>query len=379
MSYQAMVISFQAIRFLVILALALHFIIRLRLACGPGRWFPPVVLAVLALVMLQSGRIQAWLGPAAEGLMTAGPLALGYLLFFLLSALALDLARLALAAAVALGAPPAWGSLFTAGHSVALALFMAAAATLSSYHAAYNLRLVTVELETAKLPAGTDELRIVQVSDTHLSRFIGYEELKKQVDLVEAAAPDLVVFTGDLLDSPPGAAYEREAALLAGLRPRLGVFAVLGNHERYFGLPEALDFYRRAGLNLLRGQAGEVEGVVVAGVDDEAFGGGKDAGRLLETFRDDRRFILFLKHRPVPAPGARGLFDLQLSGHTHGGQIWPNHFLAARANGRLLHGLHPAPGRGWIYTSRGAGFWGLPLRFLAPPEVTLFKLRRPAD
>ena len=365
-------------RFLVILVLALHFIIRLRLACGPGRWFPPVVLALLALLLTQAwpNRFQTWPGPAAEGLFTAGPLVLGYLLLFLLAALALDLARLAVVAAVALGAPEAWRGLLTVQRSFHLALILAAAVTLSSYHAAYNPRLVTVELETAKLPAGTDELRIVQVSDTHLSRFIGYEELKNQVDLVEAAAPDLVVFTGDLLDSPPGAAYEREAALLAGLKPRLGVFAVLGNHERYFGLQEALDFYRRAGLRLLRGQAGEIEGLVVAGVDDEVFDGEKDAGRLLEAFRDDPRFILFLKHRPIPAPGAQGLFDLQLSGHTHGGQIWPNHFPTARANGRLLHGLHPAPGRGWTYISRGAGFWGLPLRFLAPPEVTLFKLRR---
>jgi predicted MPP superfamily phosphohydrolase len=239
---------------------------------------------------------------------------------------------------------------------------------------AYHPRLVKVELETAKLPAGVDELRIVQVSDVHLSRHIGREELKSLLDLVEEAAPDLVVFTGDLLDSPVGAAYEQEAALLAGLRPRLGVFAVLGNHETYFGLPAALDFYRRAGLKLLRNQAETVDGLVVAGVDDMTEG--KDAGRLLTACRDDRRFTLFLKHRPTPAPDVPGRFDLQLSGHTHGGQIWPSHFLAARANGGLLHGLHPAPGQGWIYVSRGAGFWGLPLRFLAPPEITLFKLRR---
>jgi predicted MPP superfamily phosphohydrolase len=377
MPYQATIVTFQIVRFLVILVLALHFIIRLRLAWGSGRWFPPLFLALLALVMIQSWPelVQAWLGPAAKRLLTIGPLALGYLLFFLLAALALDLVRPALAAAVALGAPAAWGGLLSAGNKAGLALMLAAALTLHSYSMAYRPRLVTVELTTGKLPAGVDELRIVQVSDTHLSHLIGYAELKRQLDLVEEAAPDLVVFTGDLLDSPRGAAYEREAALLAALRPRLGVFAVLGNHERYFGLPEALDFYRRAGLNLLRGRAEETGGLVVAGVDDEAFGGQEDAARLLEGFRDDPRFIIFLKHRP--ATGAQGFFDLQLSGHTHGGQIWPNHFLAARANNGLLHGLHPAPGRGWICSSRGAGFWGLPLRFLAPPEITLFKLSRP--
>jgi predicted MPP superfamily phosphohydrolase len=370
--------TFQILRLLVTLVLALHFLLRLRLSYGAGRWLPPAILALLALILPQHwpGRAQAWLGQAAEWLLDAGPLALGYLLFFLLAALALDLLRLALAAIFALGAPAAWRDMLTTGRSVSLALVLAAAVTLNSYHLAYHLRLVKVELETARLPAGVDELRIVQVSDVHLSRFIGRAELKNMLALVEEADPDLVVFTGDLLDSPPGAAYEQEAALLAGLKPRLGVFAVLGNHENYFGLPASLDFYRRAGLTLLRGQAETLEGLVVAGVDDAA--DGKDAGRILAACQDDRRFILFLKHRPVPAPDVPGLFDLQLSGHTHGGQIWPNHFPTARANGRLLHGLHPAPGRGWIYVSRGAGFWGLPLRFLAPPEVTLFKIRRPA-
>ena len=372
-------ITFLLLRLLVTLVLALHFLLRLRLAYGPGRWLLPVILALLALVTLQNwpDRVQAWLGQAAEGLLYAAPLALGYLLFFLLAALALDLLRLALASSSALGAPAAWRELLTAGRSVSLALILASGLIVYSYLEAHQFRLARVELETAKLPAEVAELRIVQVSDVHLSRFIGHEELGKMLALVLEAAPDLVVFTGDLLDSPPGAAYDREAALLAGLRPRLGVFAVLGNHETYFGLPAALDFYRRAGLTLLRGQAGTPPGLVVAGVDDTA--DGQEAGRLLETFRDDRRFILFLKHRPTPAPEAPGLFDLQLSGHTHGGQIWPNHFPTARANGRLLHGLYPATGGGWIYVSRGAGFWGLPLRFLAPPEVTLFILHRPAN
>ena len=369
--------SFQTLRLLVTLGLALHFLVRLRLAYGGGHWFPPVVLALAVLILPQSwpGQVQSWPEPAAEWFMTVGPLALGYLLLFLLAALALDLVRLALAGAVHLGAPAARLGFLTAEKRATLALALAMAATINSYHMAYTPRLVKVELTTAKLPAGVDELRIVQVSDVHLSHFIKFGELKKIMDQVQSAAPDLVVFTGDLLDSPTGAAYEPEAALLAGLKPRLGVFAVLGNHERYFGLPAALDFYRRAGIRLLRGQAEPLEWLVVAGVDDEALGGEKDAGRLLGSFRDDRRFILFLKHRPAPAPGAAGLFDLQLSGHTHGGQIWPNHFLVAQSNG-LLHGLHPSPGRGWTYVSRGVGFWGLPLRFLAPAEVTLFVLRR---
>ncbi|MDR2725809.1 MAG: metallophosphoesterase [Candidatus Adiutrix sp.] len=369
--------SFQTLRLLVTLGLALHFLVRLRLAYGAGNWFPPVALALLVLLLPQiwPGQVQSWPEPAAEWFLAIGPLTLGYILLFFLAALALDLARLTLAGAVALGAQGARPVFLTLEKSVTLALVLAAAALVNAYHMAYSPRLVKVELKTAKLPAGVDELRIVQVSDIHLSRYIGDGELKKMTALVQEAAPDLVVFTGDLLDSPPGAVCEKEAELLAGLKPRFGVFAVLGNHERYFGLPAALDFYRRAGIKLLRGQAEALPGLVVAGVDDEAFGERKDAGRLLEPFRDDRRFILFLKHRPAPAPGSAGLFDLQLSGHTHGGQIWPNHFLAAKANG-LLHGLHPAPGRGWIYVSRGAGFWGLPLRLLAPPEVTLFVLGR---
>jgi len=370
--------SFQILRLLVTLGLALHFLVRLRLAYGSGHWFTAVALVLLVLILPQSWPDQVHSWPAAEWLLTAGPLTLGYLILFLLAVLAFDLLRLALAGAVALGAPADQMGFLTAPKAVSMALILAAAALLNSYHMAYTPKLVKVELATAKLPAGTDELRIVQVSDIHLSRFIGLGELKNLMDLVQGAAPDLVVFTGDILDSPAGAACEQEAALLAGLRPPLGVFAVLGNHERYFGLPAALDFYRRAGLKLLRGQAEETGGLVVAGVDDEVFGGRPDPGRFLEAFRDDHRFILFLKHRPTPAPGSQGLFDLQLSGHTHGGQIWPNHFPTTLVNG-LLRGLHPAPDRGWVYISRGAGFWGLPLRFLAPPEVNLFILRRSAQ
>ena len=373
-----MLLFFQNFWLFVTLVLVLHFMVRLRSAYGGRRWLSPLVLIILALVLSQSwqGQVRAWLGPAADGFINAGCLALGYLYFFFLTALVLDFVRLVLTVSVALGAPAAWRTLLKARYGVPAALWLAAAVTLYSYNMAFSPRLLEVDLETAKLPTATDELRIVQISDTHIGRFIGHRELKNILRLAVNAAPDLVVFTGDILDSPKGA-YNQEAALFAELRPRLGIFAVLGNHERSFSLPAALDFYRRARLNLLRGQAVAVGGLVIAGVDDEYFRGRKDAGQLLEAFRADHRFILLLKHRPALDPGAQGLFDLQLSGHTHGGQVWPGHFIALRDNG-LNFGLHPVPGRGHVYISRGAGFWGLPFRFLAPPEVTLFKLRRPA-
>ncbi len=370
--------SFYSMRLLLEVTLSLHFFLRCRAAFGGGWWQLPVLIGLGLLAAPQIFRGRPWLVDSwGEVLASAAPLWSGFLILFLVVAVGLDLARL-LTGLAGLVSGRSWWKLLAARRAVPLALILTAALAVHSYYMAYHPRLVRVEVPTAKLPAGEDRLRIVQLTDVHLSRLIGLEDLRRMAGLVREARPDILVVTGDLVDMDMSL-RRGEAELLAGLTPRYGSFAVTGNHELYAGEDNALAFFRASGLHLLRGEAVTAGGIVIAGIDDEVFGGRSNhqpADRLLGQHQGDGRFILFLKHRPALAPDTAGRFDLQLSGHTHGGQIWPGHYLIQRVNG-FLSGLHAVPGgRGAVYTSRGAGFWGLPMRFLAPPEVTLIELVR---
>ena len=372
--------SFHLMRLILEVSLSLHFYIRLRVAFGVGNWQPLVIIWLL--LMLAPLFFQEWISKAPPELHNfmaqAWPLWVGFLILFTVVCLGLDLARLGVGLA-GLAADKPWWGLLAAKRAVPAALILTLAVSGYAYYSAYHPRLVRVEFSTTKLPAGVDRLRIVQLTDVHLSRLITLKNLEVMAELVREAKPDLLVVTGDLVDADMRG-RSAEAALLASLKPSYGAYGVFGNHELYTGEDSARDFYHRAGIRLLRGEAAETGGLIVAGMDDEVFGGRRDLTpppKLLRRFDRDSRFVLFLKHRPTMAPGTAGLFDLQLSGHTHGGQIWPGHLIIKKVNG-VLHGLHyDGQSRSAVYTSRGAGFWGLPMRFLAPPEVTLIELTRP--
>jgi hypothetical protein len=256
---------------------------------------------------------------------------------------------------------------------------------------ALNIRTVHVTIPTAKLPRGVDRVRIAQLSDVHLGWIIQEDRLAAMLDTVKAAEPDMLVITGDLVD---GDMEEREAevALFRGLNLPHGIYAVTGNHEYYAGLGQALAFKEHAGLNVLRNEAVRAGGIILAGVDDRA------AGRFgFETVPDAsvlsgmpaNRFVVLLKHQPVIDSEAVGMFDLQLSGHTHGGQIWPFYW-ATRVVYDYRPGLraivpreksgqaHAASSRrqSRVYVNRGTGTWGPPIRFLTPPEVTVIDIVR---
>jgi len=250
---------------------------------------------------------------------------------------------------------------------------------LLSLYSLIEARVILTEhvvLTTDKLSAGHERIRIVQITDVHLGFGVGRRRLAQIVRAVQAAGPDVIVSTGDLVDS---SMHDGEplAAMLAQLEAPLGKFAVTGNHEYYAGLPQALAFTRQAGFRMLMNETATVtDGLTIAGFEDPTAlwrdGEGWDEGAVLaEAAPDD--FVLVLKHRPPRRPTVLPLTDLQLSGHTHRGQIFPFsvfiHFYYAYA-----HGLtEPAPGR-YLYTSRGTGTWGPPMRFLSPPEVTVVDL-----
>jgi predicted MPP superfamily phosphohydrolase len=168
------------------------------------------------------------------------------------------------------------------------------------------------------------------------------------------------------------------AAMLKELSVKHGKFAITGNHEYYAGLRRSLDFIEKAGFTLLRGEATPLlPWMSIAGVDDPAGGGGGNPlarmdKEILAPIPKDR-FSLFLKHRPYVAEPALGLFDLQLSGHTHKGQIFP-FTLIIKSLFPIDAGRLNLPDGSTLYVSRGSGTWGPPIRFLSPPEVTVIDL-----
>jgi hypothetical protein len=254
--------------------------------------------------------------------------------------------------------------------TAAMVLLLSLAACLYGMLEARQLRVETVTLATAKLPAGSRSLRIVQVSDLHLGLLHRQEALAPVVAQVQRLAPDVLVVTGDMVDAQLDH-LNGLSELWRRVEPPLGKFAVTGNHEAYAGLDQALAFLRRSGFTVLRGQAVECgEHLTLLGVDDPATGTTQNETDLLAGL-PKARFTVLLKHRPRVASGADGRFDLQLSGHTHRGQIWP-FALFTRLAYPLHDGLYQLPGGSRLYTNRGTGTWGPPMRLAAPPEITLF-------
>jgi predicted MPP superfamily phosphohydrolase len=245
------------------------------------------------------------------------------------------------------------------------------------YFEAKNIHTEKVIIETHKIPEAVHKLKIVQISDVHLGLIVREERLKRVLKEVKLADPDIVVSTGDLVDGQIDNLF-RLAEILKEVNPRYGKFAITGNHEFYAGLDQALNFTEKAGFTILRGERMTVAGIInIVGVDDpqgRAYGlyKGVSEKELLSRIPDEK-FTLLLKHRPLVEQSSLGLFDLQLSGHVHKGQIFPF---------SIITGLYYPTQAGFanllnkscLYVSRGSGTWGPPIRFLSPPEVTIIEL-----
>jgi len=235
-----------------------------------------------------------------------------------------------------------------------------------------SVKRVTVPL--AKLPRSAHGFRIAVVSDIHLGPLLGRGFAQKVVDTINATQPDLIAVVGDLVDGSVknlGPA----AAPLAGLKARHGNFFVTGNHEYFSGAAAWVEEVRRLGIHPLENARTELAGFDLAGVNDlqgESEGQGPDFGKALGD-RDTTRACVLLAHQPVQIHEAvKHNVDLQLSGHTHGGQLWPGNFVAAAANPTVA-GLERY-GDTELYVSRGAGAWGPPTRVGAPSDITVVEL-----
>ncbi|MEU3243789.1 metallophosphoesterase [Streptomyces sp. NPDC006875] len=235
-----------------------------------------------------------------------------------------------------------------------------------------RVKRVTVPL--ARLPRSAHGFRIAVVSDIHLGPVLGRDFCRRVVDTVNSTQPDLIAVVGDLVD---GSVKDLgpAAAPLAGLRARHGSYFVTGNHEYYSGAAQWVAEVRELGLRPLENARTELAGFDLAGVNDvagESEGQGPDFGRALGG-RDTSRAVVLLAHQPVQIHDAvRHGVDLQLSGHTHGGQLWPGNYVAELANPTVA-GLERY-GDTQLYVSRGAGAWGPPTRVGAPSDITVVEL-----
>jgi uncharacterized protein len=241
-----------------------------------------------------------------------------------------------------------------------------------------DIREVAVKLPG--LPHRLDGFRIVQVSDIHIGDVLGRPFLEEMVRRCNALRPDLVAVTGDLVDGPVEQLGPAVAAL-RGLHSREGTFFITGNHEYYAGDRAWAEALSAMGLTVLRnrflplGDAGgrlDVVGVDDYGHKDAPDGRGYDLEKAL-LGRNPHTPAVLLAHQPrgVEEALARGI-GLQLSGHTHGGQMFPITALVD-ATYRYSAGLYPV-GEGHVYVSRGTGFWGPPMRIGSPPEITALTL-----
>ena len=374
--------------FLIYGSMHAYALLKARSALAPGPWTTLALLLLLA-VLLCAPIITHHLSrrgyeEAARIVSLAGYLWMGYLFFFVCLNLSVDLLRLPLKAmgangiaadaARGLAGRPAF--LCIAGLAVALSAYAVVEAS--------RIQVVRVRIVTDRLPASVPSLRIAQITDLHLGLIHRTGKAREVAAIVAREHPDIFVSTGDLVDGQLDGVAGL-AGILRGIPVPRGKFAALGNHEYYAGIDRSIAFIRKSGFALLRDESVTIDDAVrLSGVDDPAgarFGrtGGPQEATLLGD-RPDGLFKVLLKHRPQLDPASGGKFDLQLSGHTHDGQIFPFRLLT-RLVYPLLAGNHPVPGGGTLHVSRGTGTWGPPMRFLAPPEITVVDIvrSRPAD
>jgi predicted MPP superfamily phosphohydrolase len=241
--------------------------------------------------------------------------------------------------------------------------------------------VVDVEIRLAKLPRALDGFTIVQLTDLHVGMTIDRPFVQRVVDRTNGLKPDLIALTGDLMDGLVPDLRE-DIAPLGQLRARHGVYAVTGNHEYYSGADAWIAELTRLGARYLRNTRVSIgdgdASFDLAGVDDHGAarwaGHGEDLAKALAG-RDPTRALVLLAHQPrqVRRAAPHGV-DLQLSGHTHGGQVWPWHYIVKIQQGGLLAGRYIYD-RTQLYVSRGCGYWGPPVRVLAPLEITRIILR----
>lgn len=238
---------------------------------------------------------------------------------------------------------------------------------------AANPVLSRIEVTIPKLPETWKGRRAVQISDIHLGAINGERFLKRVVEKVNSVKPDIVFITGDLFDGI-GDDLAGLCRPLSGLNAPLGVYFITGNHETYIGVDKAIAALSGLPVTVLRDRLIEIEGVQILGIDYPAPGEKKDFDSILRKINRDKPSIL-LYHSPVHISKfiEHGV-NLQFSGHTHRGQLWPLNHITRRVYRGYDWGLH-REGSFSLYTSSGVGTWGPPMRTGNRPEIVVIEFR----
>ncbi len=380
---EAILEIFLSIFFLIYTAAHLYVFIKARAAFGFG-FSAGVPLAVFMLVMIVSPLLVYYAEKHHHELISRSLSYFGYtwmgtLFLFVCAAFIIDVYHVIVYLISALSHGAFLNLMPSAKTSFYVPLVFSITVAIYGYFEAKSIHTERIEINTSKLPEGIGRLRIVQISDVHIGLIIRKTRLKNIIDKVKAADPDILVSTGDLVDGQINS-LSGLADMIKEIHTKYGGFAITGNHEFYAGVEHAMDFTRKAGFVVLRGEGLNVNGIInVAGVDDPA---GKPFGVYKETSEKallsnlpENRFTILLKHRPIVDKESIGLFDLQLSGHTHKGQIFP-FSLITKLSYIIDAGYMDLGSNAALYVNRGAGTWGPPIRFLAPPEITIIDLYR---
>jgi hypothetical protein len=366
--------------FLTLFSAALHFYIAARLV--PELAAPwSVALAALLLASAVLVPLGLRFRRSADRLTVIGLFFLGLFSSLLVATFLRDV-LLILAAAAGLAAPGLFRfedvERITAQVVPLAALF---ASVVGLWNARRIARVVHVDVPIAGLPAALHGFSIVQLSDVHVGPTIRRDYVQGIVDEVNDLEADIVAITGDLVDGSVPQLREHVAPL-SRIVARHGRFFVTGNHEYYSGVNAWMDELARLGLTVLHNEHVVIERgdakLVIAGVPD--YGAGhydsthvSDPRAAIAGAPADAKARVLLAHQPLSAPAAaRAGFDLQLSGHTHGGQFLPWNFFV-RLQQPFTAGLYRLD-QLWVYVSRGTGYWGPPKRFGAPSEITKLRL-----
>lgn len=249
----------------------------------------------------------------------------------------------------------------------------------------YRIQTKTVHLSFSRLSSTLSGIRIVQFSDTHIGEHYSLKQVARLVDLVQRQKPDVICFTGDLFDSGDGEVKDDIIPILSRLQAGLGKFAVLGNHDIRLNAKRVKDVLERSGFTVLVNENRSIQQgtgrMRVAGIDEMLHG--KPDIKLALRGTDKDEFVLLLAHEPDFADTSlKYPVDLQLSGHSHGGQIripFIGSIFTPEFGQKYSIGLYSFEGSEFnVYTNRGIGTTLFPIRFNCVPEITVFILEHKA-
>ena len=361
-----------------------YIIVRGLQAIPPASSWRGVTIAAFIFLSLSfiAGRFleRAWLSPVSEALVWTGSYWFAAMLYFFLAVLFFDVLRLVNFVV------PFFPAIVTRDYQQAKFLLGAGTvilvvlAVLGGHINAANPAIRPLDIHVRKRVKGNSEIRIVAASDIHLGTVIGRTRFDRIVEKINALSPDLVLLPGDIVDEDLAPVIrENLGEALRNIRARYGVLAITGNHEYIGGAEEASRYLTEHGVTMLRDSMVRLEnGIQIVGREDRSSRqfGGKQRKPLQELMSEvDPGFpVILMDHQPfhLEEAAAAGV-DLQLSGHTHHGQLWPLNFIT-RAVYEVSWGFKQVGGT-QVYVSSGVGTWGPPVRTGNRPEIVSIRFR----